>query len=215
MADRWIEISVRVTPELVTWPGVVEGFERASEASFEAGDGMEVSRLHMGAHTGTHVDTPRHFIRGAGDIESYPLDAFVGPAVVLAIPDGDLIVTSDHLEAIEQSRPERVLFRTTNSGWSTRETEFREDYVALDESAAQWCVDRGVKLVGVDYLSVEPFDADQRNYPVHKTLLGAGIVVLEGLDLAGVETGDYELVALPLLIPGSDGAPARALLARV
>lgn len=106
----------------------------------------------------------------------------------------------------------RVLARTTNSGWSRAHTAFDESYVAYDTSAATWCVEQGIALVGIDYLSIEPFDADTRDYPVHRTLLAAGVVVLESVDLMGVAPGAYDLIALPLPIPGSDGAPTRALL---
>lgn len=206
------DISAPLRPELVTWPGVVERFDRREVASFAGGDAMCVSHLQLGAHAGTHVDAPRHFLPGAGGIETVPISALIGPAHVIEVPAGAPLITGDLLEAQLPGGATRILARTTNSGWSRMETAFDASYVAYDTSAASWCVDRGVELVGIDYLSVEPFDADTRDYPVHRALLGAGIVVLESLDLADVPAGTYDLIALPLLIPGSDGAPTRAVL---
>lgn len=207
------DISAPLRAELVTWPGVVERFDRHTVASFDAGDAMTVSQLHLGAHAGTHIDAPCHFLPGGGGIETLPTDALIGPAHVIDVPPGAAVISADLLD--DMAIPEgttRLLARTSNSGWSRRATAFDEGYVAFDAPAATWCVDHGMVLVGIDYLSVEPFDADARDFPVHRTLLGAGVVVLESLDLAGVPPGSYDLVVLPLLIPGSDGAPARAVL---
>jgi arylformamidase len=208
-----IDISAPLRSDLVTWPGVVERFARSTVASFEAGDAMTVSHLHLGAHAGTHVDAPCHFLPDGGGIETIAASALIGPAEVIAVPAGQRVITAALLdEADVPAGTTRLLARTTNSGWSRTASTFDESYVAFDASAATWCVDRGIELVGIDYLSVEPFDADARDYPVHKVLLRAGVVVLESLDLAGVSPGTYDLVVLPLLIPGSDGAPARAIL---
>lgn len=181
-------------------------------ASFAAGDAMCVSHLQLGAHAGTHIDAPRHFLPGAGGIETVPASALIGPAHVIDVPAGMSTISADLLAAALPRGATRVLARTTNSGWSQADTAFDESYVAYDTSAAAWCVEQGIALVGIDYLSVEPFDADTRGYPVHRTLLAAGVVVLESVDLMGVAAGAYDLVALPLLIPGSDGAPTRAVL---
>lgn len=208
-----LDISAALSDQLVTWPGVVERFERQRLTSVEEGDPMTVSHFRLGAHAGTHVDAPNHFLRGAGGIETLPLEAMIGPAYVVAVAESHPTITADVLE--RGGVPEnvtRLLAKTRNSGWSSGDQEFREDYVAFDESAAAWCLERGVSLVGIDYLSIEPFDADARGFPVHTTLLGAGVVIVESLDLAGVEPGVYELIVAPLLVPGSDGAPARALL---
>ena len=206
------DISAPLRAELVTWPGVVERFDRHTVASFDAGDAMTVSHLHLGAHAGTHIDAPCHFLPDGGGIETLPTDAFIGPAHVIDVPVGTPVITAELLDdaGIPQGTS-RLLARTSNSGWSGRATSFDEDYVAFDASAATWCVEHGLVLVGIDYLSVEPFDADTCDFPVHRTLLGAGVVVLESLDLADVSAGPYDLVVLPLLIPGSDGAPARAV----
>ena len=210
---RMIDITAGLTESLVTWPGVVERFERHLLTSLRAGDPMTVSRFQLGAHAGTHVDAPNHLLPNAAGIESVPLDALVGPAYVVEIPHDCSVVTADLLETSgvpDDAR--RLLAKTRNSGWSTRGGPFREDYVAFNESAADWCIEQEICLVGIDYLSVEPFDASDRQFPVHKRLLEAGTVIVESLDLEGVDQGAYELIVLPLLVPGSDGAPARAVL---
>lgn len=210
---RYIDISAPLHPELVTWPGVVERFERHVASSLDAGEPMTVSHLRLGAHAGTHVDAPNHFLAAAGGIESLPLEAMIGRAHVMAVPETAAFITADVLERADiPVGTTRLLAKTSNSGWSTNDREFRDDYVAYDESAADWCLEHDMALVGIDYLSVEPLDADTRGFPVHKALLDAGIVIVESLDLAGVDPGTYDLIVAPLLVPGSDGAPARAVL---
>jgi arylformamidase len=161
-------------------------------------------------HTGTHVDAPRHFIPGGAGVESLPLAALIGPVRVVSIQH-EGAVRVEELERAGLEGVERVLFRTRNSDqWS--DSLFKEDFVYLDPDAAQWLVDRGVSLVGVDYLSVEAFAAPE---PLtHRTLLGAGVVVVEGLDLSEISPGDYFLSCLPLKLAGADGAPARVVLMR-
>ncbi len=206
------DISAPLTPDLVTWPGVVERFERTLVASFAAGDQMEVSAFKTGAHAGTHIDAPKHFIPGAGGIETIPIRSLVGPAYVVKVADHVSVIGREELETA--GIPEgttRLLLKTANSGW-TAAKEFDTDYVACDVTAAQWLVERNINLVGIDYLSVEPFTADADGFPTHQLLLHNGIVVLESLELADVPPGHYQLIALPLLVPGSDGAPTRAVL---
>ncbi len=210
---KLIDISAPLHEGLVTWPGVVERFDRSLVASIDAGDAMTVSHLHLGAHAGTHIDAPCHFLAGAGGIETVRLDALLGPAYVVEVPVGARVITAEVLQAADvPAGTTRLLARTANSGWSRSTAKFREDYVAFDASAAQWCLDRSMVLVGIDYLSVEAFNADEDGFPVHRALLGAGVAVLESLDLDGVAAGVYELTVLPLLVPGADGAPARAVL---
>ncbi len=184
--------------------------EIALSFSIDRGDPANVSRLSMGAHTGTHVDAPRHFIDGASAVDEIPLDALIGPAQVVDLTGiGDIsheVLLSAGLEG-----KERVLFKTSNSSlW--RESGFQRDFTYIAGSAAEHLVEIGVKLVGIDYLSVEKYGA---SVPVtHTTLLEAGIVILEGLDLSGIQPGGYELICLPMLIKGCDGAPCRAVLAK-
>jgi arylformamidase len=206
------EISAPLRPDLPSWPGE-GGLRREVVTDVSRGDSATVSRLSLGAHTGTHIDAPCHFLPGAPGVESLEPDVLVGPAVVAGLEHLTGPITATDLNAVGLPEgTERLLAKTTNSGWSARDTSFRKDFIAFDASGAQWCVDRGVRLVGIDYLSIEPFGSGRFGHPAHKALLGAGVVIVEGLDLAGVAPGRYLLSALPLLIPGGDGAPARAVL---
>jgi arylformamidase len=201
-----IDISVPVQPGMVTYPGdppVV--LERVS--SIAAGAGYNLSRLDFGLHSGTHVDAPLHFIAGAASAEALPLDVLAGPAHVV-----DATAVVSRLSAVTiaglalPERAERILFKTRNSELWRRDA-FVEDFVALTEDGARGLVARGVRLVGIDYLSIGDEGA-------HRALLGAGVVAVEGLDLGAVEPGEYQLVCAPLKIVGAEGAPARALLIR-
>lgn len=206
------DISAPLRADLPSWPKE-EGLERKLRSSMMLGDSANVSQLSLGAHTGTHVDAPAHFLQEGAGVDSLALDALVGPAVVVDLRHIRGAITSRDLDAAGIAPgAERVLARTRNSGWSEKDTSFREDFTAYELSAAQWLVDRGVRLVGIDYLSIELFGSGPAGHPVHKTLLGKSIVILEGIDLASVAPGEYFLVTAPLLIPDSDGAPARAFL---
>ena len=190
-----------------TWPGEA-GPELTPIKRMAAGDPADVSHLGLGVHTGTHVDAPKHFIAGGGGAESLPLDALIGAARVVAIRDR-YEIRPEELEEARLEGVERVLFRTRNSEeWSDR--NFREDFVSLGPDAAQWLTNHGAKLVGVDYLSVDAFTAPEPR--THLILLGAGVVIVEGLDLRLVPPGEYSLYCLPLKLAGADGAPARAVL---
>lgn len=174
-------------------------------------DPATVSHLAFGAHSGTHVDAPVHFLMDGEGIETFSLESFIGPCFVADLRGVTSLITAADLErAGVPDNAVRIIALTSNSGWSLRDRAFRSDYVAFDLSAAEWCVDRGVRLLGNDYLSVEAYDSE--HHQVHKTLLGAGVAILEGLDIDGVSPGTYELSALPINIPGSDGSPVRAVL---
>jgi arylformamidase len=178
------------------------------------GDGNNVSRLALSAHAGTHVDAPWHFVDDGPRLDQIPLDRWVGPCLVVRIPDDVPLIGPDHLEAAAiPPGTERLLLRTANSNrWAAGDLAFREDYVALSPAAAQWVVERGIKLIGFDYLSVEPFHQTDR--ATHLTLLGNDVLIVETLDLSAVEPGPYTLVCLPLRLGPVDGAPARVLLVR-
>jgi arylformamidase len=201
------DITRTLHPGMATWPGE-PGPEITPLKRMADGHAADVSHLALGVHTGTHVDAPRHFIPGAAGVESLPLDALIGPARVVAI-EHEGAIRVEELKRCSLEGVERVLFRTRNSEEGS-ESAFKEDFVYLEPGAARWLIDHGTRLVGVDYLSVESFVAPE---PLtHRTLLSAGIVVVEGLDLSVVEPGDYVLSCLPLKLAGADGAPARAVL---
>jgi arylformamidase len=209
---RIYDVSAPLRNGMPVWPGDPP-FARTLRKSIDRGDDDTVSEITMSAHAGTHVDAPSHFLRGGGDVGSLPLEVLVGPAVVVGFEDHVETIGATDLE--RAGLPDgvvRVLAKTSNSGWSSAGTAFREDYVAFDPSAAEWCVSHGVRLLGIDYLSIDPFGDGREGHPVHHALLEAGVVILEGLDLARVPTGSYLLIALPLSIPEAEGAPARVVL---
>lgn len=179
-------------------------------SAFAKGDSSNVSMLNFGAHTGTHVDAPAHFIEGARKIAELPMEVLIGPARVIRVPDEVNEITPAFLEHCDLSGIERLIFHTRNSGfWHEG---FRKDFTHLLPEAAQNLVDRKVKLVGTDYLSIEKFHSG--HHRTHLTLLSNNVVIVEGLNLSDVPDGDYELICLPLKIAegSGDGAPARAVL---
>lgn len=207
--NTWIDISVPLNTGMVHWPGDPEpNFGRISE--IEAGAVANVTFCRMSAHTGTHMDAPLHFLAGAESIDTFPLTVAIGPARVVALPEDCKVIGRRELEGKGIERGERLLLKTRNSSKRWDNLEFERDYVALDASAAQFLVSAGVVLVGVDYLSVGVFEGDGPE--THKVLLGAGVWVVEGLNLSRVEEGRYDLVCLPLPIAGSDGSPARVVI---
>lgn len=210
---RTYDITLTISPEMVVWPGdpPVELYKTATIAD---GSEANVSRIHMGVHTGTHVDAPYHFLDGEKTVDELNIDMLTGRAYVLHLPDNvDLITTAVIEDSNIPPRTKRVLFRTRNSNhWKGNHTTFDEKFVALDAEAAALLIQRGVKLVGVDYLSVAPYSD---SVPTHKILLEAGIVIVEGLNLSEVQQGRYTMYCLPLKIGGVDGAPARAILVGV
>ena len=206
---RIYDVTLTISPELVVWPEdpPVELF-RTSQIS--SGDVSNVSQINMSAHTGTHIDAPCHFIDGGETVENVPLDLLIGRVYLLHLPDADQIT----LEMVKDSpippRTKRVLFRTRNSDkWQKDRHDFDRNFVGLTSEAAEYLVGRGVKMIGVDYLSVAPFDD---LVSTHKVLLQSGVVIVEGLDLSKVPQGRYTIYCLPLKLRGSDGAPARAIL---
>lgn len=209
---RIYDISLTISPNLPTWPSdPVVFLERVHK--IEEGSNANVSRLDMGVHTGTHVDAPYHFFTEGSSVENISLRTLTGRVYVLHLPDVDEI-TDKVLESAEiPPRTRRLLFKTRNSElWANQVTDFRSDFVGLSADGAQYLVDRKVKLVGMDYLSVSPY---KQSRPTHEILLKAGVVIVEGLDLSQVSQGRYTIYCLPLKLGGSDGAPARAILVGV
>ena len=207
--DISVPIAPGVTPVYEGDPGIEVG----SWHSIARGDAANVSVLKLGAHTGTHVDAPAHFIEGAPRVVSLRLDALVGEARVVEIPRDARAVEESHVRAAALEGCPRVLFKTRNSAfWDDPRGHFREDFTYIEPTAARTLVSRGVRLVGIDYLSVERFGSE--DFGTHRALLSAGVVILEGLDLRAVAPGAYELFCLPLKIAAGsgDGAPSRAVL---
>jgi len=195
-----------------TWPGTT-GFRLLAVKRMASGDSANDSRIECDIHAGTHVDAPWHFLENGCTAEQLPLDILIGPTTVAYLPDAAIITPSElaGLHLLKSTR--RLLLRTRNSGlWAAGESEFKKDYVALTPDAAQWLVDRGIRLIGVDYLSVQRYGDGP---DTHRILLEAGVVVLEGLNLAEVQPGAYELLCLPLRLVGAEGAPARAVLRKL
>jgi arylformamidase len=186
------------------------GVDIAPWSALAKGDSANVSFLHFGAHTGTHVDAPAHFIEGARKIDALSLETLIGPARVIRVPDDLTAVSTEFLAGCDLDRVERVLFHTRNSGfWNEG---FRKDFTHLLPEAAEKLVDMGVRLVGTDYLSIEKFHSG--DHRTHLALLSKNVVIVEGLNLSEVPAGDYELICLPLKIAAGagDGAPARVVL---
>jgi len=209
---RIYDVSVRLSETTPTYPGD-PGIEIRSWKSFANGDSANVSLLSMGVHTGTHVDAPAHFIENAPRVESLLLEALIGEAQVVEVPENVTTIDASFAAAHCQSDCERILFKTRNSNfWSGENPAFHSDFTHLDLGAAEYLVSQGVKLVGIDYLSIERFKS--KTHEIHLALLSKGIVILEGLDLREVSAGTYELICLPLRIAGGtgDGSPVRAVL---
>jgi arylformamidase len=202
------DISLELRPGMVHWPGTtVPSIDH--ELDMDAGDFCTVSRWVLGAHTGSHVDGPSHFLAGGGDLSTVPLERLVGPARVVDVPWDVERIDAGVVESTGLDGATRVLFRTSNSDRLHSDT-FDPTYVGVTPEGAKALIDRGITTIGVDYLSIECFD--QTDFAAHHLLLGAGVVLAEGLDLRAVAPGDYFLCCLPLKLAGAEAAPARAVL---
>lgn len=208
---RLLDISVPISAATPTYPGD-PGIEITQWAAMANGDAANVSLLHFGAHTATHVDAPAHFIEGAPGADAMPLDVLIGPSRVVRIPDEVGAIDASHLAALNLDGVMRILFKTRSSAFWSSSAGFRKDFTYLTPAAALALVEAGVRLVGVDYLSVEQFQSAR--HQTHKILLSNGVVIVEGLNLSEISAGEYELICLPLRIADGlrDGAPARAVL---
>jgi arylformamidase len=207
---RIIDISQKIRPGMVVWPGDPQ-VEVTQVEKISAGDEVNLTRFSMSAHTGTHVDAPFHFIDGGKKVDDLKLEDLCGPVQVIHVPSNveeidAALVQNAGIEPLT----ERVLFRTRNSAlWANQGGEFTKEYVGITGEAAELLAGMGLKLVGIDYLSVAAGEHIRRT---HETLLGAGIILLEGVDLTQVSAGRYMLYCLPLNLAGADGAPARSVL---
>lgn len=202
------DISVPLRPDMPTYLGE-PGPNLEFRSLLSKGDQYTLSTLSLGSHTGTHVDAPRHFLDGAPAVDAIPLDALAGPAHVAEF-GGDTHITAADLDAMDiPADCQRLLLKTPN-GRFWDDPDFHTDFVALAPDAARTLAERGIRLVGIDYMSIEGFDVER--YEVHETLLASGVVILEGVDLRRVSPGGYFLVCAPLNVVGAEGAPARAFL---
>ena len=208
-----IDVTRTVDPKMLKWPDDTEPPWQGFVTRTDNGDPATVSEWKMSSHTGTHMDARMHFIPGGWTMEALDLARSVGPCRVVDLTHVEGHVGRADLEAAEVAGQARLLLKTRNSeqGFMQRE-DFEEGYSAISREAAEYLVEIGVETIGVDYLSVEPFEDGEFN--THHTLLGADVVILEGLVLTEVEPGEYFLACLPLKLAGSDGSPARAILIR-
>jgi arylformamidase len=201
------DVTVPLTADLPTFPGDPP-FAVAFTHRIADGQAYNVSCLSLGTHSGTHVDAPYHFLADGATVEQLPLEILIGKCRVVELSVRERVVRAD-LEALDLRDDLRVLLKTRMSG-QLRQGAFQEDFVYVTEDAATYLVQVGIKLVGIDYLSIEKFGST--DYPSHHKLLEAGVVIVEGLDLSEVEPGEYDMTCLPLRIPGADGSPARVIL---
>ena len=209
-SGRIFDVSVPVRSGGLVYPGN-PAISITPQQAISQGAGANVSRVDFGSHTGTHVDALKHFFDDGPGVDAIPLDLLMGPARLLAFDDSVTSIGEAELAAHDLTGVTRLLLKTRNSAWlATGSTDFHPDYTYVSPDGAAYLVRAGVKLVGVDYLSVEQFHSG--HHLTHRTLLGAGIVIVEGLLLTEPPAGDYELRCLPLRLEGLDGAPARAVL---
>lgn len=206
---KLIDVSVPLDATLPTYPGNVP-FSLERQQQIARGDHANLSAIHMSVHAGTHLDAPKHFFDDGAGVEALPLELLCGRARVIEVTTRKGITPED-LAGTDLSEDVRLLIKTHNSrAWGT--PEFQKDFVGVTEAAARHVVERGVKVLGVDYLSVEVFRTP--GAPAHRALLSAGVIIIEGLNLRDVEPGIYDMFCLPLPIVGADGAPARVILRR-
>ncbi len=204
---KLIDVSVPLDANLPTYPGNAP-FSLETIKWIARGESSNVSTIHMSAHAGTHVDAPRHFFEGAPGADALPLEMLIGRARVIEVTSRKGIGPHD-LSDVDLSEDVRVLIKTHNSRfWGS--PEFHKEYLGVTEAGAKHLIEHGIKVIGVDYLSIEEFK--KAGAPAHHVLLGGGTIVIEGLNLRDVEPGVYEMFCLPLRIVGADGAPARVVL---
>ena len=204
-----LDVSVPLTSRLPAYPGN-PAFELQPVKRIADGGSSNVSKLVMGTHTGTHVDAPRHFFDDGAAVDALPLDLLLGRARVVEVSRRGGI-GAEELTAAGLREDIRVLLKTSNSALWNSDT-FHQEYTYLTDAGARYLVDQGVKVVGIDYLSIEQFK--KAGAPAHRTLLSQGVVIIEGLNLAEADAGMYEMYCLPLRVAGGDGAPARVILKR-
>ena len=204
------DVSILISEDMPIWPND-PGISMDLTRSIARGDNANVTRLNMGVHTGTHIDAPFHFEPNKATIDQLSLDVLIGPCRVFEIPEVSKAIGPSDLEKLDFDNHIRVLFKTRNSKlWKNGERVFKKDFVHMHLEGAKFLIDQSIKLVGIDYLSIENYGS--LDHATHHLLLRNNVVILEGLDLSSVSPGDYELIALPLKLKGADGSPARVVL---
>jgi arylformamidase len=206
--SRIYDISVPIRSGGIVYPGNPE-IDISLQQAVAKGAGANVSAICFGSHTGTHADASRHFFDDGQPVDQIPLDRLIGPALLVSFPDDVRAVGAAELKAHDLRGRKRILLRTRNSALLSQK-QFAPDYTYLAPDGAEYLVDKGIELVGIDYLSIEQFHSG--HHRTHRTLLAKSVVILEGLDLSVPPPGEYQLICLPLRIEGCDGAPARAVL---
>ncbi|MHC1781772.1 MAG: cyclase family protein [Anaerolineaceae bacterium] len=211
--EKYFDISVSIRPDLPVWDGDPRVVIRTA-SSIKNGDMANVSRLEIGAHTGTHIDAPIHFVPNRKGIDKLNLETLIGPAYIADLTNTAYEIDADDFEhANIPTGTQRVLCKTSNSNlWSERPSTFFREFIGISAGGAQWLINHGVKLVGVDYLGVERFEMVEKGGQTHHMLLEEDIVIVEGLDLSNVTSGEYTLICLPVKIQDGDGGPCRAIL---
>ena len=206
--SRIYDISVPIRSAGLVYPGNPE-IEITLQQAVAKGAGANVSAIRFGSHTGTHADAARHFFDDGQPVDKIPLERLIGPALLLGFSDDVRAVGAAELKPHDLNGHKRILLRTRNSVLLSQK-DFMRDYTYLAPDGAEYLVDNGVEVVGIDYLSIEQFHSG--HHRTHRTLLAKSVVILEGLDLSVPPPGEYQLICLPLRIEGCDGAPARAVL---
>jgi arylformamidase len=202
------DLSLVITEDLPVWPGDKE-IEIVQECSIEKGDVCNLSHFSMSMHCGTHIDVPLHFINNGMDTEKAPLDKFIGRAKVFEF-DEENEIGLKHLEGLEINEQDMILFKIKKNCELLKREFFEKNYVAVNLEAAKFLVEKGIKAVGIDYFSIEKYEAP--GHPVHQILLQNGITIIEGLDLTDIEQAEYQLICLPLKFKHGNGSPVRAIL---
>ncbi len=209
--SNWIDVSIPLREGMVVWPSDIK-VQIEHRRSKLRKDGGTNSTINMGVHTGTHMDAPAHFFANGKSIDQMPFDITIGPARVIEITD-KVSIKAEELKQYNIKRGERILFKTQNSQKCWRDDNFAADFIYITREAARLLADTGVRLVGIDYLSVgSSLDPDKSSPDTHQILLGAEIWLIEGLNLSAVKAGNYNLICVPLRLVQSDGSPVRPLL---
>ncbi len=207
-----VDVSLPLTTDIAAWPGSI-GFELTWVDRMETGHECNNSRIACDTHIGTHVDAPLHFVNTGRTVDQIPPELLIGPCRVVYLP-GLQKIDAETLSSLKLATDtRRLLLKTDNSNlWIANEKKFKKNFVCLTEGGARWLVQRQISLVGIDYLSIGSYS---NGVKTHQVLLEANVVVLEGLNLSEVVTGEYELICLPLKLVGAEGAPARVLLRKM